>query len=178
MNLARSFILLFILLSQSFAASAYTPVLVERLPTEYNDFWSSWWIPQVYALDRLLSELERLHLEEVNASEPRLVLSSEEWKEFSEAIGKYSEARKKAAEATVWARDARSYYTASYAFILNSMFVVQYKDVLPRIQTSFALSREALTLSTEATNIAMARLLEKASELEYMGAGYAGYSGV
>ncbi|VVC03536.1 Uncharacterised protein [Candidatus Burarchaeum australiense] len=162
------------------AASASSPVLIERLPTDYNDFWSAWWAPQVFASSQLLSELSRLHLEKVNTTEPALIFSSEERKEFSKAIEGYAAARASANSSKVWAQDA-SFYSSGISLpfpqLVPLCYVVYYKEVMPRIQASFSYAREALISSNEATNLALEVVLEKTAELDYMGAGYAGYAG-
>ncbi len=121
-----------------------------------------------------MSELEALHLGEVDTNEPTLVLSSYEWKEFESSIQGYAEARNKSAQAKIWAADTEFYLRISFLF----PFIIYSKEIMPRIQTAFTYSREALILSNQASNSALEKLLSKTAELEYMGAGYSGYSGI
>ncbi|MDO8340037.1 MAG: hypothetical protein Q7T16_05255, partial [Candidatus Burarchaeum sp.] len=180
--LSLSLLLAFSALSS--ASAAYSPVLVERLPTDFSDFWSTWWLPQSFAISQLFSTVNNLQIEQVSESETVLVLTADERSEYSKTIEGYAAARSKALEAKNWSKDAMVYFYSGklYEFFgppggSVTAYSIYYKEVLPRLQTTLTLSRDALVLANGATNLALEKVLERTAELEYMGAGYQDYAG-
>jgi len=176
--MGRHALALAILLFLSTACTAQSSnILMEKMPENYADFWSGWWLPQAFAPYALFSNVENLKLGGINDTAPSLLLTSGESAVFADSIAGYERSRASIRDAKYWEKDTLLYFSFPVSGATTLATLVTLKELFPRIQGTLTSSRTALSESNRATNTALDVLLERMETLGHLGAGEPDYGG-